>query len=173
MKRTPVVVAIVVAVVLASTGAWLIYRSTDRETNPQTAAQTTFPDLTPAAGAPTLASLADLHPEPGTVVEASGPFDDRFHFQRLSFDGTTVTGTTTITSDVSEVLELEAVAGFYDRNGALVGTARDVYHLDESAHQPADEGVPEESYPFSITVPGELRGRAVAAAVGVPILVNE
>jgi hypothetical protein len=68
---------------------------------------------------------------------------------------------------------LEALAGFYDRDGALLGTARDVYHLDESTEDPTHEGVPDEAHPFRIRVPADLQGRAVSAAVGIPVLVNE
>jgi hypothetical protein len=164
---------ITLLVLLVAGAAWLGLRPTSGVGDPQAAARTSFPDLPPAAGAPTLASLATLDPAPGRVVEAPGPFDDRFRLQRLRFDGTTVSATARITSDVSDILELEALAGFYDRDGVLIGTGRDVYHLDESALDLAHEGVPDETHPISIRVPAELRGRAVAAAVGIPVLVNE
>jgi hypothetical protein len=164
---------ITLLVLLVAGAAWLGLRSTSGAGDPQAAARTSFPDLQPATGAPTLASLATLEPAAGSVVEAPGPFDDRFRLQRLRFDGTTVSGTATITSDVSDILELEAVAGFYDRAGVLIGTGRDVYHLDESTVDPSHAGVPDEAHPISIRVPPELAGRAVSAAVGIPVLVNE
>jgi len=55
-----------------------------------------------------------------------------------------------------------------------VGTARFDHHLDESAAEHEEHtGPPAELERFVIPVPGELRGNAVAAAVGVPVLVNE
>lgn len=171
-KRVVLPVALAV-LVLAAVGAWLGFRSGSAQGDPQTAARTSFPDVAPVPGPPTLPSLSTLRPAPGTVVEAAGPFDDRFRFHRLVFDGATVSGTAQITSDVSEVLEFEAVAGFYDRHGALVGTARDVYHLDESTSELSHEGLPDEAQHIRIRVPRDLRGVAVAAAVGVPVLVNE
>jgi hypothetical protein len=138
------------------------------------AARTTFADLTPAPGEPTLPSLRALRPAPRTVAQAPGPFDDRFTLQGLSFDGAHVRGSARITSDVSDLLELEAVAGFYDRRGRLLGTARHVHHLDETgASAPHHAGRPLETERFSIAVPDDLRGTAVSAAVGVPVLVNE
>jgi hypothetical protein len=165
-------VALAVVLVLGTLGVWLAVNGSGGSGNPQAAARTSFPGLTPASGAPALPSLSTLHPAPGSVVEAEGPFDDRFRFRRLAFDGSVLTGTAEITSDVSDVLEFEAVAGFYDRSGALVGTARHTYHLDESQVEPHD-GPPDETQHFKIVVPPRLRGAAVAAAVGVPVLVNE
>jgi hypothetical protein len=172
-NRVVFVTLITVLVLLVAAAAWQGLRPGGGAGDPQAAARTSFPDLQPAPGAPTLPSLATLDPGPGTVAEAAGPFDDRYRFQRLAFDGTTVTGTAAVTSDVSDILELEALAGFYDRDGALVGTARDVYHRDESTVDPTHTGLPDEVHPFRIRVPAKLQGIAVAAAVGVPVLVNE
>lgn len=165
----PVVLAVLVA--LVGGGVWLGLRSSG-SSEPQAAARTSFPDLTPATGAPTLPSLTGLTPAPGAAVEAAGPFDDRFHWEQLAFDGRAVRGSVVITSDVSALLELEAVAGFYDRDGTLLGTARAVEHAGVD-HDHADEGPPEQTHPVSIAVPDSLRGRAVSAAVGIPVLVNE
>ena len=174
MRSTRSILTLVVVVVLlGAAGTWLAVRAVAGGGDPAAAARTTFPDLEPATAEPTLASLEALHPAPGTVAEAAGPFDDRFHFRRLRFDGRTVRGSTSITSDVSDILELEVLAGFYDADGALLGTAREVYHLDESQPEAEHEGVPDEARSFAIAVPEELRGDAVAAAVGVPVLVNE
>jgi hypothetical protein len=172
-RRTALTVVLAVVLVLGAAGAWLGSRSPDSTAAPQAAARTSFPDLEPAASEPMLPSLQTLHPASGSVVEAPGPFDDRFHFQLLAFAGATVSGTAAITSDVSDLLELEVQVGFYDRNGVLVGTASDVHHLDESSVDHAREGVPVEKHRFAVDVPRELRGVAVAAAVGVPVLVNE
>ena len=162
-----------VVLVLGAAGVWWGHRGPDPAAAPQAAVRTSFPDLAPAPGEPVLPSLQTLHPAAGSVVEAAGPFDDRFHVRRLAFDGSTVSGTAVITSDVSDLLELQAQAGFYDRHGVLVGTASDAYHLDESAVDHAEVGVPVEEHRFSIRVPRALRGVVVAAAVGVPVLVNE
>jgi hypothetical protein len=131
---------------------------------------TEFPGLEPAAGEPQLERLSAAAPTVGTVGLASGPFDNRFALEELAFDGQTVTGHIEITSDVSEVIELEVLAGFYDAGNEFLGTAAYVHHAgQEHSH----EGPPEEHYEFSVAVPAELAGRAVSAAVGVPVLVNE
>lgn len=171
--RRTAVVALVAAllVALAATGVWL--RLGEQNVSGPTGAKTSFPDLTPASGDPQLPSLAALHPKAGTVVPAAGPFDDRFTLSELQFDGKAVSGKALITSDVSDVLEFEALAGFYDGDGVLLGTARHSYHLDETAGHPEHEGPPDEAQSFTIAVPADLTGRAVSAAVGVPVLVNE
>lgn len=166
-------VAVFVLVVVGAVGIWMTVEANSDPPDPVAAARTSFPDLEHASAEPTLPSLNIMHPIPGKVVEAAGPFDDRFHFERLRFDGTTVSGTADITSDVSELLEFEALAGFYDRTGALVGTARYVHHLDATHSDHAPEENADQAHAFEIRVPQQLKGVAVAAAVGVPILVNE
>ncbi len=138
---------------------------------PAVTVMTSFPDLTPATGEPTLPSLVALKPAPGAVVQASGPFDDRFELGDLAFDGTTVSGRVTITSDVSDLLELEVVAGFYGADGTLLGTGRYVHHATEDGN--AHSGPPSESEAIEIAVPTDLDGEAVSVGVGVPVLVNE
>lgn len=172
MRSKPVLVAVAIAVllVLATAGTWWAFQGSGGAGDPQSAAKTSFPDLQPATGPPGLPSLETLSPRAGQVVQAAGPFDDRFRLRQLTFDGTTVRGSAEITSDVSELLEFEALAGFYDRSGKLVGTGRHVYHLDAD-HGHDAEG--ELAHEFSIAVPQNLRGAAVSAAVGVPVLVNE
>ncbi len=55
-----------------------------------------------------------------------------------------------------------------------MGTGRFVYHLDEGdPTAEAYSGPPSERQSFTIAVPVEAQGRAVAAVVGVPVLVNE
>ncbi|VXB09848.1 conserved exported hypothetical protein [Microbacterium sp. 8M] len=133
-------------------------------------AATTLPGLATPTGEPDLASLHGVHPEPGQAVTAAGPFDDRFVVHDLAFDGSAVTGTIEITSDVSDVLELMVVAGFYDAQGALLGTARFERHgEDHEVHA----GPPSEATAFRVDVPDALRGTAASAAIGVPVLVNE
>ncbi|MFC8501756.1 hypothetical protein ACFUC1_05320 [Pedococcus sp. NPDC057267] len=138
-------------------------------------ARTSFPGLVAASAEPRLASLGRLTPAKGQVVQAPGPFDERFSMRDLTFNGSSVSGSATITSDVSDILELEALAGFYDADGHLVGTARFTYHHDESAGHPdlSAGHTPNELEKFSIAVPANVRGDAVAAAVGVSVLVNE
>lgn len=172
-SRRAVGVAVVVLAALLVVGlvALVLRPGPDSGADPGSAARTTFADLTPAGGDPTLPGLGDLHPARGAVVQAAGPFDDRFDLSALRFDGTQVTGRVEITSDVSDLLELQVQAGFYDGAGRLLGTADDSYHADEDAAGRA--GPPAETHPFSVGVPGPLRGEAVAAAVGVTVLVNE
>jgi len=140
---------------------------------PPFAVATTLPGLAAPTGEPQLASIARLHPIAGAVVPAAGPFDDRFVLQDLRFDGTQVSGTVDVTSDVSEVLELQVLAGFYDTNGALLGTDRFVHHLTDDGSTDPTTGTPQEHTVFSIAVPAELAGRAVSVSLGVPVLVNE
>jgi hypothetical protein len=100
-----------------------------------------------------------------------GPFDDRFVVEGLAFDGQAATGAVRITSDVSELLELQVLAGFYDDGGNFLGTARFVHHLGSDGHEHA--GPSDEGEVFTIPVPDELKSRAASAAVGIPVLVNE
>ena len=172
MRSGRTVLALALAVLVLAVGVGLAVRGVGRPADPQAAARTSFPDLEPGADEPTLPALATLSPAPGAVVQAEGPFDDRFRLERLAFDGTAVTGMVVVTSDVSELLELEVLAGFYGRDGTLLETARDVHHLDESSTEPAHEGPPAEDHRFRIRVPDGAEG-AVAVAVGVPVLVNE
>lgn len=135
-----------------------------------TAARTTFPGLAAARKEPTLAGLKQQDPRPGTVVTVTGPFDDRFHFDDLALADGVLTGSVSVTSDVSELLELQVLAGFYARDGEFLGSGRFVHHLDESQHH---TGPPQEVERFRIAVPDRIRNQAVSAAVGVPVLVNE
>ena len=157
---------------LAAAGAWWLARSTVPAADPATAARTSFPGLPAPTGEPTLPGLESLAPAAGEVAAAPGPFDDRYRFTGLSLAEGEVAGTVEITTEVSELLELEVLAGFYDADGTLVGTGRHVQHAD--AHEGhAEEGPPPRAHPFVIAVPGDVRAEVVAAAVGVPVLVNE
>ena len=177
MTRARALLALTALAICALAAAFLAVRTGGQPaaaTDPAAAARTSFPDLQPAAGEPELPSLASLHPVPGTAVPASGPFDDRLVLSDLTYDGDAVRGSVQVTSDVSDILDLQALAGLYDAQGRLVGTARFDHHLDESATEHEEHaGPPAELEPFVIPVPAELRGTAVAAAVGVPVLVNE
>lgn len=142
------------------------------ETAPMAAAaKTSFPGLAAAEGEPELPSMRTAAPAKGQIVQADGPFDDRFVLEDLAFNGSAATGALKVTSDVSDLLELQVLAGFYDENGALLGTDRIVHHMGSEGHNHA--GPPEEREEFTIPVPSNLQGKAVAATVGVPVLVNE
>jgi hypothetical protein len=56
------------------------------------AARTSFPDLEAASAEPQLPGLTALQPRPGEVLQAPGPFDDRFVLSDLHFDGGTLGG---------------------------------------------------------------------------------
>ncbi|MEU8260378.1 hypothetical protein AB0C02_07130 [Micromonospora sp. NPDC048999] len=159
-----------VAAALVTTAACSDERGAEQPPAPAAAVKTAFPGLTPASGEPTLDGLSQRHPAPGTVVTVPGPFDDRFDFTGLTLNRDAVSGGVVVTSDVSEILELQVVAGLYDSSGQLLHTGRFVHHRGEDGH---DHGAPEERESFSIAIPSQLRDRVVSAAVGVPVLVNE
>lgn len=138
---------------------------------PAAAAKTSFPGLDAAKGEPDLAGLQTTRPARGQVLQVPGPFDDRLVLENLAFDGAAATGAVRVTSDVSDLLDLQVLAGFYDDQGVLLGTARFVHHLGSEGHDHAGPAL--EGEEFSIQVPAEFQARAVSAAVGVPVLVNE
>lgn len=165
------------AILVAGVGAAIAVSNSasdgDTASAPGPAVILNLPGLTPAAGEPQLASVTQARPEPGTAVLAAGPFDDRFEVEELTFVGGAVTGTIHITSDVSEVLELQVIAGFYDANGEYLGTGSFVLPETEEGEAHAHAGAPEQHHAFVVAVPENLVDRAVSAAIGVPILVNE
>ncbi|MFT3968747.1 MAG: hypothetical protein QM695_00325 [Micropruina sp.] len=95
-----------------------------------------------SAAAPTssqspMPGLQTARPPQGQAVLVDGPFNDRFHIDGLAFDGARVTGTVVVTSDVSEIIDLQVQVGFHDASGALLGTASFDHHgqgHDESEH---------------------------------------
>lgn len=146
--------------------------SSTPSTTPSPVMVTSFPDLPAATGEPDLPGIATAAPASAdTVGHIPGPFDDRFRLGEVSFDGQRVVGALEVTSDVSDLLELQVLAGFYDASGTLIGRGRFTHHLDEETDH--DDGPPSEHESFTIAVPKRLRGQAVSAAVGVPVLVNE
>lgn len=141
------------------------------ESTPAAVVRTSFPGLATPTGDPELPALATGAPRQGTVGRISGPFDDRFRLTALRFDGAAVTGRVGVTSDVSDILELQVLAGFYNHAGKLIGQGRFTYHLDEETHH--DTGKPDEHRRFDIAVPASLQAQVRSVAVGVPVLVNE
>jgi hypothetical protein len=141
--------------------------------DPRGAAVTEFPGLEPAADEATLPGLETSDPPPRTVTQVAGPFDDRFTLSGLRVDEGVVTGRLRVTSDVSDLLELEVVVGFYDAGGGFLGTARAVHHVDGAAGHPHDDGPPSEVERFDIAAPACFAQRVSSAVVGVPVLVNE
>lgn len=141
---------------------------------PTNVVQTAFPDLTKATGEPTIPGLESADPEPGQVVQVKGPFDDRFELSGLTVQNGTVAGDLTVTSDVSHLLDLQVVAGFYDAEGAYLGSARfDRHTLEEPVETEAEADHDHETAAFSVEAPPEFRNRVSSAAIGVPVLVNE
>ena len=134
-------------------------------------ARTVLPGQIAATGEPTLPGFETARPPAGTVARVAGPFDDRYTWSGLRLGGGRVRGDLTVTSDVSDLLELEVLVGFYDVAGQLLGIRRVVRH--HTLHQDSGGGVPKESIRVVVAVPHRLRTDSVAAAVGVPVLVNE
>ena len=171
-QRTATAVGLgVLLLALVCTILWQTIRGP--ELDPQAAAQTALSDPVEAAEAPTLPGLDTARPGRGKAVQVAGPFDDRFTMSGLAFDGRAVTGIAQITSEVSHLIDFEALAGFYDDRGTLLGTSRYTYHSTLHAHGNGPALTAELRQEFRIEVPKQLRGAAVAAAVGVPVLVNE
>jgi hypothetical protein len=78
------------------------------------------------------------------------------------------------TAAATMVVAAVVAGGLLRRRRPAAGTGRFTYHLDETAHDPAEEhGPPDELEQFTIPVPAGVQDRAVSAAVGVPVLVNE
>lgn len=130
--------------------------------------QTSFAGLPTPSGDPELDGIASAHPAPGAAVWVKGPFDDRFEVTGARFDGSALRGEIDVTSDVSTLLELQVLAGFYDTEGHYLGEGRWTLHSDDH-----DLGHPDETVDFVVRVPAAYAGKAVAAAAGVPVLVNE
>ena len=176
-KRLSLALAGILATATVGAGVtWTLTNPTETEVtstvvDPSSAARTSFPGMRPAHGEPTLNGLRTAAPPPGTVTQLAGPFDDRFELRHLAIRGHAVAGSLEVTSDVSDLLELQVLAGFYDRHGRFLGTGRFVHHLEEDGHQHA--GPPEETEHFEIAAPPRFRDKVASATVGVPVLVNE
>ncbi|MEL4505765.1 hypothetical protein AAEX63_13605 [Luteococcus sp. H138] len=184
LHRPAIRSAVVVAALAVSLG--LSACGSDEEAtppDPSAAVATSLPGLSTPTGDPTLASMDALSPQPGTVVQAKGPFDNRFTLSKLKLADGKLTGTVTVTSDVSELLELQVLAGFHDADGKLLQTGRFTHHLDgahdhaQEEHDHAASGSASPNFfhstDFTIEVPKDVSAKAVSASVGVPVLVNE
>jgi hypothetical protein len=173
--------AVAVAGVLGAGAGWVLGSSDGSgagaasvQVDPATAARTSFPGLASATGEPVLPGLRTSAPAPGSVEPLAGPFDDRFTWKRLALSGVTVRGSLLVTSDVSTLLELQVLVGFYDRAGDYLGPGRFTYHLDESEHGGEEHaGPPSELAEVEVAAPARFRDRVASAVVGVPVLVNE
>lgn len=130
-----------------------------------------------AAQPPALDDVAGA--EAGAVTLTDGPFTDRLRLDgaALSANGSTVTGELVVTSDVSELLELEVTAWFYDASGQPVGTGHQV--LDAAPHSDAEHGEQHgyaprtEGEPVTLRIVAPQGVRAHSAVLSVPVLVNE
>ncbi len=167
MLRLVATAAVVAAVV---GGGVACSQQSDSSAPAGPAARTSFPGLEPASGEPMLAGVRDGAPAAGRVGRLDGPFDDRFTWGRLALRDDAVTGSLRITSDVSDVLELQVLVAFYDASGDLLGVRRWTHHATE---EHAHTGPPSETERFRVVVPARMRDEARSAAVGVPVLVNE
>ncbi len=133
--------------------------------DPATAVRFSLPGLVAGAGDPVLSGFTETAPARGRLAQVSGPFDDRFTLSETTLTNGTARGVVTVTSDVSEVIDLQVQVGFYDADGSLLGTGIWEKH-GEGSH-------PDEVARFTVTAPPTYRDRVAAAAVGVPVLVNE
>lgn len=185
MNARNITLAVAAAMVAATVGAaatWAladdpVSTGADQTPVPEAVVQTSFPDQSSVPDEPELAGLEEAGPRPGQVSVLPGPFDDRIRVFALELDQGALTGQVLVTSDVSAVLELQVVAGFYDATGRYVGSGRFIHHEagHEHGHEEAHEhgGTPDEHIEFRIAVPRADRDAVRAAAVGVPFLVNE
>lgn len=127
---------------------------------------TTSPQPLPPPAAQRLAA-----PVPdGTVLRKAGPFDDRFSLTGTRLSRGTVDTALLVTSDVSEVIVLEAVADFYDAQGSLLGSTRET-HAPDHAH--GETAAPDESVHLELAAEPAYRSRVASAVLSVPVLVNE
>ena len=131
------------------------------------AVQTALPGLSGSPKPDVIsAALPGLHPTRGGVHRVAGPFDDRFTLTGLTLHDGVVSGTLTVTSDVSEVIDLQVLVGFYDAAGNFLGKATYEKHGEDAADV-------NERLPFRVAAPANVAGAVSSAAVGVPVLVNE
>lgn len=170
---TAVVTAVLAAVVAASLTWWWSMHDADGTASPpqRSVAVSPLEASGPPTGDPDLPGFATADPVPGTVARVAGPFDDRFVLHDVRLGRSAVTGELEVTSDVSDILELQVVVAFYDSTGTRTGQERYTYHLDEGSDPQARPTRP--GHAFAVTIPPAIREGVTSAAVGVPVLVNE
>ncbi len=103
---------------------------------------------------------------PGTVQVVAGPFTDRIALDALVLADGVVTGTISVTKDVSELIALEVQVDAYDGAGALVGSEVLVVDPEDAEAYHSTAGVV--GYPLAVPATD-----AVTAVLSVPVLVNE
>ncbi|WP_405495239.1 hypothetical protein [Nocardia sp. NBC_00511] len=135
------------------------------------------PNTTTAAPAPSMPAPKTAAPPVAALIAAAGevrvepgPFTDRVRVTGTRLDGSTVHGTLTVTSDISDVLALEVHAAFYDAAGRLSGTGM-FQHADAESvtavHVPHGTGI-------DFTITATSAANPVSAVVlSIPVLVNE
>ncbi len=161
MRRTHVLASCLVAAALGAGLPLALASGSPAETAPDRRTSAVAPEIDPVT-----VGLRAGHPTPGTVGRVAGPFDDRFTLTDARLSGGVVTGQVSVTSDVSALLDLQVLAGFYDARGLLLGTAAFDLHGDHETR-------PGERVRFSIRAPQGVAAQVSSAAVGVPVLVNE
>ncbi|MFW0773210.1 hypothetical protein ACLRGI_08575 [Paenarthrobacter nitroguajacolicus] len=174
MRRRIIVPAGLLTVALALSGCLPITaqqptgEAADRPLS--TAVKTSFPGLAAADGEPDLPGLHAPGPVKGQALQVPGPFDDRFVLEDLAFNGSAATGTLSTTGTTGSLLDLQILAGFYNDNGNLLGTARFEHHQGgEGPQGQATEG----RISFTIVVPAQFQGMAISATLGVPVFASE
>lgn len=124
----------------------------------------------PVSSAPPVAPRLDVVPAAGTVTRLAGPFDDRVQLSGTTLTDGVVRTALAVTSDVSEIIVLEAQADFYDRAGLLLGTARTTHEDD---HADGEEHDPSELVELVLPAEPAWAGRVHSAVLSLPVLVNE
>ena len=110
--------------------------------------------------------VLDPVPPAGTVELVPGPFDDRLVVNHPALVDERVTATVDVVSDVSELLALELDVAWYDGDGALLGSTREVVDPDVAEDFHTEGGIV--GLPIEVAAPG-----AVTARLSIPVLVNE
>ena len=126
--------------------------------------------LSPQPAAPPAPSRLATPAPSGSVTVRPGPFDDRFVLEDTEAADGTVPSALTITSDVSELIVLEAVADFYDADGALLGSVRQTVAPE---HGPGEEADHDEPLALELEAAPAYSDDVHSAVLSVPVLVNE
>jgi hypothetical protein len=116
-------------------------------------------------------------PSSGTVVVEPGPFTDRVHLTGLVVEPGArpkLTGNLAVTTAVSELMALEVVADFYDRDGYLLGSAVQTVQGESVGGSVREDGHghPSEAVEIGIAPEAPFQREAVAAVITVTHLVD-